>query len=71
MPVSAGERGKGIFLSASTKQDMRVVDASGKILARVDAAGLQTYDIAVSSDGRLLAAATFTADVKVRAVEGR
>lgn len=41
------------------------MDASGKLLARVDAAGLQTYDIAMSSDGKLLAAATFTTDVKV------
>ncbi|KAK9800321.1 hypothetical protein WJX73_001844 [Symbiochloris irregularis] len=66
---SAGEKAKGIFLSASNKQDMRVVDASGKLLARVDAAGLQTYDTALSSDGKLLAAATFTADVKVHEVK--
>ena len=60
----AGQEG-GVFLSASTKADMRVVDAQGSVLARVDAAGLQTYDAALSGNGCLLAAATFTADVKV------
>lgn len=54
-----------MFLAASKKTDMRVIDEQGKVLARVDAAGLQTYDAALSPDGRFLAAATFTADVKV------
>lgn len=44
---------------------MRVVSAQGELLARVDAAGLQTYNAALSQDGRFLAAATFTSDVKV------
>ena len=60
----AGHQG-GVFLAASSKTDMRVVDEKGSVLARVDAAGLQTYDAALSPDGHFIAAATFTADVKV------
>lgn len=55
----------GVFFSASNKADMRVVDVRGNVLARVDAAGLETYGTALSADGRFLAAATFTPDVKV------
>ena len=63
--VAAAGDGARVFLSASRKADMRVVDAHGHVLARVDAAGLQTYDAALSCDGRFVAAATFTSDVKV------
>ena len=57
---------QGILLAAAAKTRLAVLDArSGAVLASLDSAGLVNHGAALSSDGRLCAAATFTADVKV------
>ena len=57
---------QGILLAAAAKTRLAVLDArSGAVLASLDSAGLVNHGAALSADGRLCAAATFTADVKV------
>lgn len=57
---------QGVLLAAAAKTALAVMDAgSGSVLAALDSAGLVTHGAALSADGRLFAAATFTADVKV------
>lgn len=57
---------QGILLAAAVKTRLAVLDArSGAVLASLDSAGLVNHGAALSADGRLCAAATFTADVKV------
>lgn len=55
----------GVLLSCSAKNELRLFSFSGKQLASVDASGLHNHMAAISTDGRFLAAATFTSDVKV------
>ena len=55
----------GVLLSCSANNEMRLFSFSGKQLASVDASGLHNHMAAISTDGRFLAAATFTSDVKV------
>lgn len=57
----------GVFATCGQKTDMRVFSSSGKQLASLDSAGLTNHGIAFSENGQFLAAATFTADVKVKA----
>lgn len=42
-----------------------VAGIGGRLLAAIDTNGLKNHDAAMSVDGRFVAAATFTADVKV------
>lgn len=58
----------GILLSCSVKNEMRLFSFAGKQLASVDASGLHNHMAAVSGNGRFLAAATFTSDVKVSSI---
>lgn len=55
----------GVLLSCSAKNEMRLFSFAGKQLASVDASGLHNHMAAISPNGRFLAAATFTSDVKV------
>lgn len=45
---------------------MRVFTSAGREAANLNTAGLTNHGIALSANGQFLAAATFTADVKVR-----
>ncbi|KAK9832499.1 hypothetical protein WJX81_002288 [Elliptochloris bilobata] len=65
-----GASGRGVLLAAAAKTRLAVLDArSGAVLASLDSAGLVNHGAALSADGRLFAAATFTADVKVHEVK--
>jgi len=60
--------GQGVLLAAAAKTGLALLDArGGGVLAALDSAGLVNHGAALSADGRLFAAATFTADVKARA----
>ena len=56
----------GMFATCGQKTDMRVFSAAGRQVANLNTAGLTNHGIAISGNGQFLAAATFTADVKVR-----
>jgi hypothetical protein len=59
---------QGVLLAAAAKTGLALLDArGGSVLAALDSAGLVNHGAALSADGRLFAAATFTADVKARA----
>lgn len=62
---AARSSNSGVLLSCSAKNEVRLFSFSGKQLASVDAAGLHNHMAAISANGRFLAAATFTSDVKV------
>ena len=47
----------------------RVFSSRGEELGTIDTGGLENYMATVSRDGRWVAAATFTSDVKVRGLE--
>ena len=63
--------GYGVLLSASVKTDLRIYNTAGRELGSIDSGGLTNYTAAISKDGRWVAAATFTSDVKVRWGGGR
>ena len=54
-----------IVVVLSEKTQMRLVSTTGQPLTFIETAGLTNHGAALSLDGRFLAAATFTADVKV------
>lgn len=55
----------GVVVTCSTKKEVKVLDLQGKTLATLEPASLANHDLAVSNDGRFVAVATFTADVKI------
>lgn len=56
----------GAFATCGQKTDMRVFTSAGREAANLNTAGLTNHGVALSANGQFLAAATFTADVKVR-----
>ena len=54
----------GVVLSCGVKTDLRVSSTRGVHLASIDTGGLTNHGAALSPDGRFIAAATFTVDVK-------
>ena len=64
--AASSKGGYGILASSSNKTDLRVYSTAGRLLGAVDTGGLNNYMAAISPDGRFVAAATFTSDVKVR-----
>ncbi len=66
----SGTRPTPLFLCCSPESVMTVVTGiGGRLLASINTNGLKNHDAAMSRDGRFVAAATFTADVKVMVVE--
>lgn len=66
LEASAGSKaGYPIIISSSNKTDIHVYSGSGEDLGTIDTGGFENYAAAVSSDGRWVAAATFTNDVKI------
>ncbi|GFR51981.1 hypothetical protein Agub_g14508 [Astrephomene gubernaculifera] len=56
---------RGYVVSLSTKREGRVYDMKGSLLASFEPSALANHDLAVSYDGRFIAAATFSSDVKI------
>ena len=54
----------GVILSCGVKTDLKVSSTRGVHLASIDTGGLTNHGAALSCDGRFIAAATFTVDVK-------
>uniref|UniRef100_A0A1D1ZSQ0 Transducin beta-like protein 2 n=1 Tax=Auxenochlorella protothecoides TaxID=3075 RepID=A0A1D1ZSQ0_AUXPR len=66
LEASAGSKaGYPIIISSSNKTDIHVYSGTGEDLGTIDTGGFENYAAAVSSDGRWVAAATFTNDVKI------
>ena len=64
--AASSKGGYGVVVSSSTKTDLRVFSAStGRQLGAMDTGGLRNHYATVSRDGRWVAAATFTSDVRV------
>eukprot|EP00201_Polytomella_parva_P003106 CAMPEP_0175077454 /NCGR_PEP_ID=MMETSP0052_2-20121109/23406_1 /TAXON_ID=51329 ORGANISM="Polytomella parva, Strain SAG 63-3" /NCGR_SAMPLE_ID=MMETSP0052_2 /ASSEMBLY_ACC=CAM_ASM_000194 /LENGTH=474 /DNA_ID=CAMNT_0016346935 /DNA_START=206 /DNA_END=1629 /DNA_ORIENTATION=+ len=61
---SAGPAG-GFIACLSTKKSVKVFDWTGKLLATLEPNSLKNHDLTVSADGRFLAVASFTSEVKV------
>lgn len=63
---SASSRGgHSVIASCSSRTDVKVFSSRGEELGTIDTGGLENYMATVSRDGRWVAAATFTSDVKV------
>lgn len=60
-----------VVVAAAPTPELRVYAATAQLdfLGSIDTGGMQQYTAAVSSDGRFVAAATFTSDVKIYEVE--
>ncbi|GLC40138.1 hypothetical protein PLESTB_000881000 [Pleodorina starrii] len=56
---------RGIIVAMSAKKDGRVYDMQGREVAVFEPNALANHDLAVSADGRFIAAATFSSDVKI------
>ncbi|KAG2482478.1 hypothetical protein HYH03_018585 [Edaphochlamys debaryana] len=56
---------RGFIVSLSTKKDGKVYDMQGREMAVFEPNALTNHDLAVSLDGRFVAAATFSSDVKI------
>ncbi|PNW86947.1 hypothetical protein CHLRE_02g102450v5 [Chlamydomonas reinhardtii] len=56
---------RGYIVSLSTKKDGKLFDMAGRELAEFEPNALANHDLAVSLDGRFIAAATFSSDVKI------
>ena len=54
----------GVILTCGTRTDLKVSSTRGVHLASIDTGGLTNHGASLSSDGRFIAAATFTVDVK-------
>lgn len=63
--VASTKGGHGVIVSSTAKTDIKVFSPSGAELATIDTGGWHQTDVALSRDGRWVAAATFTSDVKV------
>ncbi|KFM25519.1 Transducin beta-like protein 2 [Auxenochlorella protothecoides] len=64
LEASAGSKaGYPIIISSSNKTDIHVYSGTGEDLGTIDTGGFENYAAAVSSDGRWVAAATFTNDI--------
>ncbi|KAK9860423.1 hypothetical protein WJX84_007132 [Apatococcus fuscideae] len=59
---------QSIAVVLSEKSQMRLISLTGQPLTIIETAGLTNHGAALSRDGRFLAAATFTADVKVHEI---
>lgn len=58
--------GVSLLISSSVKTDIKVyVGSTGELLGAVDSGGLVNNMATISRDGRFVAAATFTSDVKI------
>lgn len=55
----------GVAVSCSTKKDVKVLSMQGNELATLEPASFANYDLALSNDGRFVAVATFTSEVKI------
>ena len=65
MVLCGAAQGPPAVLCCSPDARMAVVGGAGKVLASIETNGLKNHGAAMSGDGRFVAAATFTADVKV------
>ncbi|GLI63451.1 hypothetical protein VaNZ11_006423 [Volvox africanus] len=65
VPSDAAIGRRGFVVSLSTKKDGKVYDLQGREVAVFEPNALANHDLAVSSDGRFVAAATFSSDVKI------
>jgi WD40 repeat protein len=63
--------GAPVLCAAAPAPELRLFSAAGggAPLGRVDTGGMTNYSAAISRDGRFVAAATFTSDVKVYEIE--
>jgi len=64
VPRAAACAGKGIAITCSTKKDARVFDMQGKELAMLDPSSFLNHSLVVSRDGRFVAVASFTAEIR-------
>lgn len=69
MVLCGAAQGPPAVLCCSPDARMAVVGGAGKILASIETNGLKNHGAAMSGDGRFVAAATFTADVKVHEIK--
>jgi WD40 repeat protein len=60
-----------VLVAAAPNTELNVYLASSNmpLLKRLDTGGLNNYNVAISNDGRFIAAATFVSDVKIYEVE--
>ncbi|MEW5317650.1 MAG: hypothetical protein WDW38_008932 [Sanguina aurantia] len=65
VPSSASAGRIGLLFSCTTKKDVRVFNMQGREVAMLEPNSLANHDLAVSYDGRFVAVATFTAEVKI------
>lgn len=69
MLLRGSTRGPVVLMTCSPSAAMAVVSGSGKVLAEIDTNGLKNHGASISPAGNLVAAAAFTADVKVHEVK--
>ncbi|KAL6750671.1 WD40-repeat-containing domain protein [Haematococcus lacustris] len=56
---------RSVLVACSTKKDVRVYSAQGRELAVLEPNSLANHNLALSNDGRFVAVASFTAEVKL------
>lgn len=69
MVLCGAHAGPPAVLCCSPDARMAVVGSTGSVLASIQTNGLVNHGAAMSGDGRFVAAATFTADVKVHEIQ--